>query len=103
MASTNDIQLEMLPQESSSNGVTISWRNLEVTTKPSKFEPITPKCIRSFESKDILKDLNGIVRPGEMVALMGARYAVNFPKNIVSLKITFSFVKIIVDQAKQLY
>ena len=85
MASTDDIQLDMLSQESPPNGVTISWRNLKVTPKP----PITAKCKRGFESRDILKDLNGIVRPGEMVALMGARYAVNFPKNIVSLKITY--------------
>jgi hypothetical protein len=89
MTSTDDIQLDMLSQESPPNGVTISWRNLKVTTKPSKFELITPKCIRRFESKDILRGLNGIVRPGEMVALMGARYAINFPKNIVSLKITY--------------
>jgi len=85
MASTNDVRVEMRSQESSPNGLTISWRNLKVTPKP----PITPKCIRRSESKDIFKDLNGIVRPCEMVALMGARYAVNFPKNIVSLKITY--------------
>ena len=82
MASTDDIQLDMLSQESSPNGVTISWRNLRVTPKP----PITA---RGFEPRDILRGLSGIVRPGEMVALMGARYAVNFPKNIVSLKITY--------------
>jgi hypothetical protein len=70
MASTRDIRLDMhSPESSSSEQVTVSWRNLKVTPK----RPITAKCKKGFESKDILKDLNGIVRPGEMVALMGAR------------------------------
>ena len=68
MASITDIHVDMHPAESSSEQVTVSWRNLNVAT----VLPITVRCKKDFESKDILKDLNGIVRPGEMVALMGA-------------------------------
>jgi hypothetical protein len=69
MASMTDIHLDMHSPESSSDQVTVSWRNLKVTPKRS----IKSRCKRGFKSRDILKDLNGIVRPGEMVALMGAR------------------------------
>ena len=69
MASTRDIRLDMHSQKSSSEQVTVSWRNLNVAT----VLPITVTCKKDFKSRDILKDLNGIVRPGEMVALMGAR------------------------------
>ena len=68
MASTSDFNDIRLDMNSSSEQVTVSWRNLKVTPTP----PITAKCKKDFKSRDILKDLNGIVRPGEMVALMGA-------------------------------
>jgi hypothetical protein len=64
MASARDIRLEM-----DSKPMTISWRNLKVTP----VLPITAKCKKNFKSKDILNNLSGIVKPGEMVALMGAR------------------------------
>ena len=69
MTSTRDIRVEMHSQKSPSKQVTVSWRNLNMATVP----PITAKCKKDFKSIYILKDLNGIVRPGEMVALMGAR------------------------------
>jgi len=54
-------------------GITFSWSNLTVSTK----EKSTGKCCGLFNketipSKHILKNVSGIVRPGELLAIMGA-------------------------------
>lgn len=46
-------------------GVTISWENVAISSKP---------FLCSGKEDEILRNVYGIVKPGEMVALMGARY-----------------------------
>jgi hypothetical protein len=54
--------------------VTLSWKSVNVKTS-------TGGLLRKIKSKVILDDVHGVVEPGQMVALMGARY-----KNIINLK-----------------
>ncbi len=72
-ANLGDIHLEINSTNKKSainENVTVSWKNLAVATVPSLLDKV--RC-NGAKSKEILKNLNGIVRPGEMVALMGAR------------------------------
>ena len=72
-ANLGDINLEMKSTNSKSaipENVTVSWKDLTVATDPSLLDRV--RC-KGSNTKEILKNLNGIVKPGEMVALMGAR------------------------------
>lgn len=66
----SDVKLEMKPRSGIPEKVVVSWKDLTVTTTASCIDKC--KC-KGTHTKDILKNLNGIVKPGEMVALMGAR------------------------------
>ena len=69
-ANLRDINLEINSKSAIHDNVTVSWKNLTVVTVPSLLDRV--RC-KGSKSKEILKNLNGIVKPGEMVALMGAR------------------------------
>ena len=62
----------------SNQGVVISWENLDVSTKPTFLDKIKSSITRQPKTKSLLSNLRGLVKPGEMVALMGARYAIIF-------------------------
>ena len=57
-------------------GKVVSWENLSVVTKKNLQQNVK-SSIRlqdtSKYEKPLLNKINGVVRPGEMVALMGAR------------------------------
>jgi len=61
--------------ESNNGGVVVSWENLDVSTKPTLVDKIKSGITRKPQSKTLLNKVTGVVQPGQMVALMGARYA----------------------------
>lgn len=74
---TNDIRLDIKPKAKNKYSKVVSWENLSVITKISLTQQVKAKVNCKDESKyekTLLNKINGIVRPGEMVALMGARY-----------------------------
>ena len=57
-----EINKNLLPKR-----VTLTWKSVNVKTPIRKY-------FRNVGSKTILNNVNGIAEPGQMVALMGARY-----------------------------
>lgn len=71
---TSDVRINL---ETFSRGKVVSWENLSVTSKVDCWQSAKIHVCRQEKSqyeKPILTGLCGLVRPGEMVALMGARY-----------------------------
>lgn len=57
-------------------GKVVSWENLSVVTKKNLQQSVKSSiCFQdtSKYEKPLLNKINGLVKPGEMVALMGAR------------------------------
>ena len=55
-------------------GKTVSWENLAVTRKATLSQKAKSiACRKDEHSIDILMNQRGLVRPGEMLALMGER------------------------------
>lgn len=71
---TIELERRNFPKKNSLKGKVVSWENLNIVAKP-KIQDNVKKTLFGRETKDksILQNLNGLVKPGEMVALMGAR------------------------------
>jgi hypothetical protein len=54
--------------------VTVSWENVSVIAKSTYSQKVKSVFSRKDYTKPLITGVSGIVRPGELVALMGARY-----------------------------
>lgn len=73
MSGFSDINLSE-QGKNAQRAVIVSWENVSVTANSTPWQKVKSVFSKKSYKKPLITNVSGVVRSGELVALMGARY-----------------------------